>query len=76
MSSSGPQNAKPIYKNSLYWDYTVMEDNERKRMYVYMCEWIILLYHRKLTEHYKPAITEKIKLKKIFKNSWCLYTLE
>ena len=27
-----------------------------------MCDWVILLYSRKLTEHCKPAITEKIKI--------------
>ena len=27
-----------------------------------MCDWIILLYSRKLTEHCKPAIMEKIKI--------------
>ena len=26
-----------------------------------MCEWVILLYSRKLREHYKPAIMEKNK---------------
>ena len=32
-----------------------------------MCDWDILLYSRKLTEHWKPTIMEKIKiiLKKI-----------
>ena len=45
------------------------EDNVRKRMYIYIyvcvCDWVSLLYYRKLTEHCKPAITEKIKI--IFK---------
>ena len=27
-----------------------------------MCNWVILLYSRKLTEHCKPAIMEKIKI--------------
>ena len=27
-----------------------------------MCDWVTLLYRRKLTEHYKPAIVEKIKI--------------
>ena len=37
----------------------------RKRMYVYMyVYWVTLLYSRKLTEQCKPAITEKIKIKK------------
>ena len=32
-----------------------------KRMYICMCDWVTLLYSRKLTEHGKPAILEKIK---------------
>ena len=31
-------------------------------MYVYMCDWVILLYNRKMTEHCKPTIIEKIKI--------------
>ena len=27
-----------------------------------MCDRVTLLYSRKLTEHYKPAMTEKIKV--------------
>ena len=27
-----------------------------------MCDWVTLLYSRKLTEHCKPAIMEKIKI--------------
>ena len=27
-----------------------------------MCDWVTLLYGRKLTEHSKPAIVEKIKI--------------
>ena len=34
-------------------------DNVRKEMC--MCDWATLLYSRKLTEHGKPAIMEKIK---------------
>ena len=41
-----------------------------KRMYTCMCNWVTLLCSRKLTQHYKPAIMEKIKIimkeKKIF----------
>ena len=33
-----------------------------KRMCTCMCNWVILLYSRKLTEHCKPAIMEKIKI--------------
>ena len=28
-------------------------------MYICVCDWVTLLYSRKLTEHYKPAIMEK-----------------
>ena len=31
-------------------------------MYTCMCDGVTLLYSRKLTEHYKPAIMEKIKI--------------
>ena len=31
-------------------------------MYTCMCNWVTLLYSRKLTEHCKPAIMEKIKI--------------
>ena len=40
----------------------MMEDNVRKRMYICVCDWITLLYSRKLTEHHKLATTEKIKI--------------
>ena len=33
-----------------------------------MCNWVTLLYSRKLTEHCKPAIMEKIKIA-IIKNN-------
>ena len=39
-----------------------MEDNVRKRMYICMCDGVTLLCSRKLTEHYKPTIMEKIKI--------------
>ena len=39
-----------------------MEDNVRKRMYICMYDWVPLLYGRKLTEHCKPTVTEKIKI--------------
>ena len=38
-----------------------MEDNVKKGMYMCMCDWVSLLYYRKLTEHRKPAIMEKKK---------------
>ena len=31
-------------------------------MYTCICNWVTLLYSRELTEHYKPAIMEKIKI--------------
>uniref|UniRef100_A0A8D1DE14 ABC transporter domain-containing protein n=1 Tax=Sus scrofa TaxID=9823 RepID=A0A8D1DE14_PIG len=31
----------------------------QKRMYTCMCNWVTMLDSRKLTKHYKPAITEK-----------------
>ena len=43
-----------------------------KRMYICMCDWVTLLYSRKLTEHCKWAIMEKnknyLKKKSICKN--------
>ena len=39
-----------------------MEDNVRIRKYICMCDWIMLVYSRKLTEHCKRAIMEKIKI--------------
>ena len=32
-----------------------------KRMYTHMCNWVTMLYSRKLTEHCKSAIMEKNK---------------
>jgi len=40
----------------------MIEDNVRKTMYICMYDWITLLYSRKLTEHCKPTIMEKIKI--------------
>ena len=31
-------------------------------MYTCMCDWVTLLYSRKLAEHCKPTIMEKIKI--------------
>ena len=39
----------------------MMEDNVRKRMNICMCDWVTLLYSRKLTEPCNPTIMEKIK---------------
>ena len=46
----------------LWWSMIMWE----KRMYTCMCNWVTMLYSRKLTEHCKPAIMEKIKI--ILKN--------
>ena len=56
--------------------YNPIKFKMEKRMYTCMCNWVTLLYRRKLTEHCKPAIMEKIKIiiklnemqKKIFFN--------
>ena len=29
---------------------------------MYLCDWVTLLYSRKLTGHCKPAIMEKVKI--------------
>jgi len=42
----------------LWWSMIMWE----KRMYTCMCEWVILLCSRKLREHCKSAIMEKIKI--------------
>ena len=50
--------------NQLWWNMIMWE----KRMYICICDWVTLLYSRKLTEHCKPAVIEKNKnhLKKFF----------
>ena len=35
-----------------------------------MCNWVTVLYSKKLTEHYKPAIMEKIKIIAKFKKRY------
>ena len=49
----------------LWWSMIMWE----KRKHTCMCNWVTTLYSRKLTEHCKPAIMEKIKIiiKKNFK---------
>ena len=42
---------------------------EKECVCVYMCDWVTLLYHRKLIENCKPPIMEKIKI--ILKNGDC-----
>ena len=53
-----------LYSTGNYIQSLMMEhDNVRKRsVYICTCDWVILLYSRKLTEHCKPAIMEKIKI--------------
>ena len=46
--------------SQLWWSR--MEDNVRKTIYVCVCDWITLLYSRKLTEHCAPAIMEEINI--------------
>ena len=52
--------------------WSMMEDKVRKRMYVYACDWVTLLYSRKLTEHWQPSLMEKksFKIKKISSRRW------
>ena len=52
--------AQGAITSHLWWN--MMEDNVRKRMYICMCDWVTFLCSRKLTEHCKPAIMEKIKI--------------
>ena len=47
-----------------------MEDDARKRMYIYVCNWVTLMHCRKLTEHDTPAIREK-NISKIKWSSCC-----
>ena len=59
--------AQGTLSSRLRWN--MMEDKVRKRMYIYVCDWGFLLYSRKLTEHCKPTIMEKIKIIKIKQKS-------
>ena len=34
----------------------------REKECIYVCDWVTLLYSKKLTEHYKPTIMEKMKI--------------
>ena len=47
--------------NYTHLGWSMIEDNVRKRMYMCMCDWVTLLYSRKLSEHSRPAIMEKNK---------------
>ena len=52
-----------------------MEDNVRKRnLYICVCDWVTLLYRRKLTENCKPTMMEKTKI--IKKNTWTFFSNE
>ena len=52
-----------LYSTKNYIKSLTMEhDHVRKRMYICMCDWVTVLYSRKLTEHCKPAMMEKIKI--------------
>jgi len=46
----------------LWWSMIMWE----KGMYACMCNWVTMMYNRKLTEHCKPAIMGKNHLKKKF----------
>ena len=46
---------KDLKKNHLWWSLIMWE----QRMYTCMCNWVTMLYSRKLIEHCKPAIMEK-----------------
>jgi len=52
-----------LYSTGNYIQSLMMEhDNVRKkRMYTCMCDWVTLLYNRKLTEHCEPAKMGKNK---------------
>ena len=44
------------------WSLMMELDNVRKKNYSCICNWVTMLYRRKLTEHCKPAIMEKKSL--------------
>ena len=52
--------AQGTISSHLWWN--MMEHNVRKRMCTYVCDWVTMLYSRKLTEHCKPAIMEKTEI--------------
>ena len=54
--------AQGTISSHLWWN--MMVDNVKKRMniYVCVCDLVILLYSRKLTEHYKTTLMVKIKI--------------
>ena len=44
------------------WSVVMEHDNVKKRIHICMCNWVTMLYGRKLTEHCKPSIMEKVKI--------------
>ena len=57
----------------LWW--SMIEDNVRKRMYIYIYVWLCYLaVSRKLAGHCKPNIMEKMKIiKKKKRNGWYIW---
>ena len=56
-------NAILLYSTGNYvWSLVVENDNVRKKNYTCICDWVTSLCSRKLIEHYKSAIMEKIKI--------------
>ena len=41
-----------------FW-WSMMKANMRKRMCICICNWVTLLYSRKMTDHCKPSMIEK-----------------
>ena len=60
-----------LYTTGNYiWSLIMEHDNVRKKIFTCTCDWVTLLYSRKLTKCCKPDIQEKIKIieeKKIWK---------
>ena len=54
--------AQGTTSDHLRWN--IMEDNVRKRMYIYMYEWGHFAVQQNLTEHCKSTIIKKLKSKK------------
>ena len=52
----------PYSTGNSIWSLMMEHDNVRNKMYICMCDWVTLLYGRKLTDHCKPTIIEKIKI--------------
>ena len=52
-----------LHSTGNYVGSLVMEHgNVRKKECIYVCDWVTLLCSRKLTEHFKSAIMEQIKV--------------